>query len=158
MRKTKNGVVNLNLLILAICSLGALPAGAYLGQPSESVAEDVRRLAGAVVRSSQGTFGKTIESRVGESTIRHYIDASSVIFAVAWTGADSAERDALLGPYSQLARDYENAHPLHRPYAPYRKIEAAGAAIEFWKTRKLVKTRAYITSKVPQGMDLDLID
>lgn len=135
----------------------AAPALATLGGPLSSVEADRIMLSasqGAV--TAQGTY-TVYEMTSSAFTVREYVSASGVVFALAWNGLVAPDLTALLGTY---AGEYQQALS-NTPRQPGRRnssvVRAARVVVEQWGHMRSMQGRAYAPDLIPQGVGLDEI-
>lgn len=150
--------MNKPLSVLAVsCCLaavvGAHNAGATLGERVESVAKD-RKALSAVRRSTTTGPNYTVhESASDATTIREYVNASGIVFAVAWNGFMHPDLTQLLGSY---ASDYQQAKRQQPRRRGQRRLQVTGdqVVVQTWGHMRSLQGRAYVPSLVPAGVDI----
>jgi hypothetical protein len=144
---------------LALAALAALtlagPARAALGEPERSVEND--RLALRTERQPAATrAGATVHELRGPGiTVREYVDASGIVFAVAWSGMAAPDLPLLLGAYHG---EYRAAAARREVVRGPRRVESAGVVVETWGHARNLHGRAWAPDLVPPGVSLDDVD
>jgi hypothetical protein len=100
-------------LILTLL-LASTAAHATLGEPEASI-DNVRRATRMTrspgIRRNAGSATYTVhELKSAGGTIREYVSASGVVFAVTWTGHRSPELKTILGNYEGEYRTLARSH------------------------------------------------
>jgi len=138
--------------------LGAVfcPALATLGEPAESVARDRHALAGTQ-KATIKRVGYTVQTiALDATTVREYLNAAGVVFAIAWDGITHPDFDTILGSY---ASEYWNAKQARqRRHGQKRlKIQAQRVVVETWGHMRNLQGRAYLPALLPEGVTTDEI-
>lgn len=85
--------------VLAFLFLGSVPGWAVLGQYENSVTTDQQLMHAQLHQTSgQGYSIKHLRSADGR-TVREYVSAKGLVFAVAWQGPTMPDLQQLLGSY-----------------------------------------------------------
>ncbi|GFO59957.1 hypothetical protein GMST_22820 [Geomonas silvestris] len=135
---------------------GTGPALATLGQKYDSVARDRRALA-ATQKSVSKTAAYTIQELSLESTtVREYINASGIVFAIAWNGMIHPDFDTILGAY---ANEYWTAKRAaeRRHGRKSLRIVTQRMVVETWGHMRDLQGRAYLPAMLPEGVNIDEI-
>jgi hypothetical protein len=134
--------------------LFAPSALATLGEPLGSIALD-RQALSAAERGSTARTGYTVHELATQgTTVREYVSADGVVFAVAWSGLAHPSLEPLLGAY---AADYQAASGQTARVRGRRAQRVAGArvVVEQWGHMRDLHGRAYAPALVPGGVSLD---
>lgn len=144
------------LLLLPLSLSTARPAGATLGEGADSVAKDRKAL--SAVKGVTTTLGKyTIqESASNATTVREYLNASGVVFAIAWNGMVQPDLTSLLGSYNS---DFRNAQQqaTRRRGQKQSRFQGENVIVETWGHMRDMQGRAYLPALIPTGVSLDEI-
>lgn len=145
------------LLLACITFLaGTGPALATLGQKYDSVARDRRALA-ATQKSVSKTAAYTIlELSLDSTRVREYINASGIVFAIAWNGMIHPDFDTILGAY---ANEYWTAKRAaeRRHGRKSLRIVTQRMVVETWGHMRDLQGRAYLPAMLPEGVNIDEI-
>lgn len=137
-------------LLLFAPVLFCLPAFCVLGQDVSSVASDAVHLKASshvLVRSSYAVH--EMRTPTG-TTIRQFASPSGTVFAVTWQGF-SPDLQQLLGEYFEEFVAANSAQSARRGRGAY--IETGDLVVETGGHMRFAVGRAYLRSKVPQGVD-----
>lgn len=146
-----------SLAPLGLCLAAALAAPrarAALGEPERSVADD-RRALQAAARSLTTRGGFTVhELATGGTTVREYVSADGLVFAVAWSGLSQPALEPLLGSY---AAEYQAAAAATARVRGRRAQQVTGPnlVVERWGHMRDLHGRAYAPALLPGGVSLD---
>jgi hypothetical protein len=143
-----------------VAALSAPPCLASLGRaPSAlagtTVAHRARTLAAAGTANSVGYSVNTTTLASG-TTVREYVGANGVVFAVAWNGPFLPDLRELLGQhFTALAGE-----SARRPKAGRNGVRVAhpGVTIESTGHMRAYAGRAWVDSLLPAGFDTDTIE
>ncbi|GFO69942.1 hypothetical protein GMLC_35210 [Geomonas limicola] len=152
--KRTSSVVLLACMTAVLAGTG--PALATLGQKSDSVARDRRALA-ATQKSASSTAAYTIqELALDSTTIREYLNASGIVFAIAWKGMIHPDFDTILGNY---ANEYWTAkRATERKHGRKGlRIVTPRVVVETWGHMRDLQGRAYLPAMLPEGVNVDEI-
>ncbi|UFS70808.1 DUF2844 domain-containing protein [Geomonas sp. RF6] len=131
-------------------------ATATLGEPATSVAAD-RKALGAVQRATTIQKNYTVQEVVSPSTtVREFVNASGVVFAVAWKGLVPPDLTTLLGKF---APEYQDAAG-KTPRVPGRKrmqVNTDRIVVQKWGHMRALQGRAYVPALLPSGVTIDEI-
>lgn len=148
----------LHLALITSClALTARPARAALGEGAASVDEDAKVLAASRGGTSEHGLYRVETVTSGSGTMREYVSASGVVFAVAWNGVAHPDLRPMLGSY---AGEYESALA-RTPRAPGRRhqqVTTGRLVVEKWGHMRDLHGRAYAPALVPAGVSLDEIE
>jgi hypothetical protein len=140
--------------LLALVFLG-VPAFATLGEDVSSVQSDQARMK-AAVRFLPGQAYAVHEMRVPSGTVvREFVSPAGTVFGVTWQGSFAPDLRQLLGThfeeYVQAAQAPANrrGRGLH--------IETDDMVFESGGHMRFITGRAYLRSKMPQGVRADEI-
>jgi hypothetical protein len=153
--KRNTGVV-LVFLAFLITALASGTAFATLGGTADSVESDRAALA-AVKRNVTSSDGYTVhEIAYNGTTVREYVSANGIVFAIAWNGNRSPDLTTLLGSY---ANEYQSAlqNTPHRPGVRHSSIKTDDVVVERWGQVRNLQGRAYAPSLIPTGVTIDEI-
>jgi len=129
---------------------------ARLGESADSIKSDIE----AFSASPTGVMtrdGYTIqEIDCDSTTVREYVSASGVVFAVAWNGLVHPDLTQLLGRYTgEYERGLEQT-----PREPGRKrlrVKTNEVVVEQWGHMRNLQGRAYVPALIPPGVSIDEI-
>lgn len=143
-------------MITSCLGLTERQAHAALGEAVASVADD-RRVLGAshTGTSSHGLY--TVETMTsGSGTVREYVSASGVVFAVAWNGVAHPDLRSLLGSF---ANEYESAlaRTARAPGRRHQQVRTERVVVERWGHMRDLHGRAYVPALVPADVSIDEI-
>ncbi len=139
-----------------VLALAAPPARAALGEGEESVGRDRRALA-AVARGSEERGGYRVhELEKGATTIREFVSADGIVFAVAWSGIAHPDLRPLLGAFHD---EYRAAARAAGPAEGRRARRVAGerVVVESWGHPRDLHGRAYVPALLPPGVTVDAL-
>ncbi|QEM67425.1 DUF2844 domain-containing protein [Geobacter sp. FeAm09] len=129
---------------------------AALGGSAASVASDRAALA-AVHRATTTRSAYTVqEFQSDSSTVREYVSASGVVFAVVWNGRAHPDLATLLGAYSG---EYEAAaqQTARKRGLRRQQVQSEGVVVEKWGHMRNLQGRAYAPALLPTGVTIDEI-
>jgi hypothetical protein len=141
-------------ILLSILAVVALPAGATLGEPVESVVTDQSKLHAkrSVVERQDYTVHEI--TRDDGTLIREYVTPGGKVFGVSWTGPTIPDLSQLLGAYNTEFQNTLGSKPGRRKVAVVRSsdlvVESAGHTRAF-------HGRAYLNSLLPSGVTEDVV-
>lgn len=143
------------VLIFAFLHTGHTRAFASLGDNADSVERDRQALRGTKKITTQNSY-QIHEITSGGGTVREYLSASGVVFAVVWSSGGEPDLNQLFGNYYQ---EYENAepqasHPSRR--APLR-VRSENIVVEKSGHMRAILGRAYILKQIPPGVSVNEI-
>lgn len=144
--------ISLSLAILMI----AQRAQATLGEPAESISKDTKALS-AARRATTTRNSYTVQEIVSAAnTVREYVDASGIVFAIAWNGLTHPDLSLLLGSY---VGEYQQAlrETKHVPGRRHFQVKTNNVVVEKWGHMRNLQGRAYIPALMPQGISVDEI-
>ncbi len=146
------------VLALAL-GLVAPSARAALGEPEGSVARDRAALSATAPRAAQAVDGYRVhEFTAGGSTVREYVGADGVVFAVAWSGYSTPDLAPLLGTYfGEYRAASRAAAPRGHGRLRSHRIEGAHVVVDRWGHMRDWHGRAWLPDLLPAGVDLDVI-
>ena len=142
-------------LLMAIFAV-AHRALAALGESVDSVESD-RKALSTVPSTITVHNGYTVERVDSDSTtVREYVSASGVVFAVAWNGLFHPDLTQLLGSY---AGEYERTlRQTPREWARRRLlVKTNQLVVEKWGHMRNLQGRAYVPALIPPGVSVDEI-
>jgi hypothetical protein len=149
------------LILLAAAALCAAPCFASLGRAPSAFAgtnaiHQARVLAAGGGTSSGATYSVSTTTLAGGTTVREYVGANGVVFAVAWNGPFLPDLRELLGQHfatftSEGARQPKAGHGRVRVAQPDVTIESTGHM-------RAYAGRAWVNSLLPAGFDKDTIE
>ena len=140
-------------LALAL-ALAAPRAQAALGEPADSVAAD-RQALNAAARSLTARGSFTVhELATGGATVREYVSADGLVFAVAWSGLSQPALEPLLGSYAAEYRAAAGATARERGRRTAR-VAGASVVVERWGHMRDLHGRAYLPALLPDGVTAD---
>jgi hypothetical protein len=129
---------------------------AALGGSAASVASD-RTALSAVHRATTTRSAYTVqEFQSDSSTVREYVSASGVVFAVVWNGRTHPDLTTLLGSYSG---EYQAAlqQTARKRGLRRQQVQSDGVIVEKWGHMRNLQGRAYAPALVPTGVTIDEI-
>ena len=153
--KRNTGVV-LVFLAFLITALASGTAFATLGGTADSVESDRVALA-AVKRNVTSSDGYIVhEIAYNGTTVREYVSANGIVFAISWNGNRSPDLATLLGSY---AYEYQNAlqNMPHQPGVRHSSIKSDNVVVERWGQLHSLQGRAYAPALIPAGVNTDEI-
>lgn len=127
---------------------------ATLGEAADSVESD-RTALSAVRQSTTSVDGYSIhEIRSEAVTVREYVSASGVVFAIVWKGLIRPDLKHLLGSY---ASEYEKALEQTPTQKGSRrlKVKTSRIIVEKWGHMRSLQGRAYVPALIPVGVSVD---
>ena len=143
--------------IVLVHVIAFTPVWAALGQPATSVEHDRSLMKGQRHGQTGTGTGYSIETlTVAGMTIREYVSANGVVFAVAWKGTGAPDLPLLLGEYFEEYRDGLTAARNQTPRArkplvlktDHLVVERRGHSRSMWG-------RAYLPSALPPGLAIE---
>jgi hypothetical protein len=140
-------------------ALVAAPARAALGEPEDSVASDRRALSATARTTTDAGPYRVHELVSGGTTIREYVNAEGVVFAVAWSGMANPDLGPLLGAY---AGEYRAAARAARgsPRAGGRRglrVSGPHVVVDRWGHMRDRHGRAWLPDLLPAGVNVDAL-
>jgi hypothetical protein len=154
MNLTASTTMALGLLVVA--AMLATPAHATLGEKATSIAKD-RKALSAVKRGTTAFEKYSVQEMASDaSTVREYVNADGMVFAVAWNGMTHPNLTSLLGSY---ADDYGTAKRQQpRRHGQKRsKVQGEQVVVETWGHMRDLRGRAYLPSLLPEGVAVNEI-
>ncbi len=143
-------------LITSCLILMARPARAALGEAAASVDDDRKTLAASRGDTSEhGLY--TVETMTsGSGSLREYVSASGVVFAIAWNGVAHPDLRPILGSYGS---EYESAlaRTPRRPGRRHQQVTTERLVVQRWGHMRDLHGRAYAPTLVPAGVGVDEI-
>jgi hypothetical protein len=156
--KTTAQITALMLCLVLLAGTLALPrqAQATLGEGVDSVAKDRRAMSAAkgVVTSRNNYTVHEVTSAA--TTVREYINASGVVFAVAWTGMVFPDLNSLLGSYASEFRDAKRRSP-RKHGQKQLKVRGERVTVETWGHMRNLQGRAFLPAMLPEGVTVNEI-
>lgn len=141
-------------LLAASTLVLAQRARAALGEPEASVAGDRRAL---VARSSSATDAgayRVHELVTGGGTVREYVGADGVVFAVTWSGVSNPDLGRLLGAYAGEYRAAARQAPRDAGRRS-RRVEGTHVVVDRWGHMRDRHGRAFLPDRLPPGVSAD---
>jgi hypothetical protein len=148
MNLTTSTTVSLGLLLML-----TTPALATLGEKATSIAKD-RKALSAVKRGTTAYEKYSVQEMASDaSTVREYVNADGIVFAVAWNGMSHPNLTSLLGSY---ANDYSAAKRQQpRKHGQKRSmVQGEKVVVETGGHMRDLRGRAYLPSLLPEGVNL----
>jgi hypothetical protein len=143
----------LSLGLLVVATVYATTAHATLGEKASSIAKDRRAL--SAVKGSTATHDNyTVQELQSDAnTVREYINADGIVFAVAWNGRVHPNLTSLLGSY---AGDYKAAKQQQprRHGQRHSQVQGENVVVETGGHMRDLRGRAYLPSLLPEGVNL----
>ncbi len=141
--------------MLFVLLVAPFPAFASLGGSADSVDADRAVMKGQVqVRQSAAFTVHEIQGEHG-TTVREYVSADGVVFAVAWEGQFVPDLQQLLGPYFDTyvagVREQKANSVGRRPL----NLQLPGLVVQRGGHLRAESGRAYIPEKVPPGVKVE---
>ena len=154
--KTRRGFFFLGLWLLMTLFATAGQVHAALGEPLFSVERDQEALS-AVQSAGKVRDGYTVQELVSDSTtIREYVSASGIVFAVAWNGLVHPDLTLLLGSYADEYQKTLQQTP-REPGRRHLRVKTSEAVVEQWGHMRNLQGRAYVPALLPPGVSTDEI-
>lgn len=145
------------LLALSAAALAtAQPARAALGETTDSAAPQEHPVAVTQRWTSGGGHYSIRESVSDSTTVREYLSARGVVFALAWDGLTHPDLSRLLGSYAAEYHDAMQAAP-PTPGRRCHEVKTDRLVVEKWGHMRHLQGRAYATLLVPAGVSVDEI-
>lgn len=141
-------------------------AHAALGEAGWSLETDRQALKGGAVRSHARPPGSTSSYTIKEipsdsATIREYLNADGIIFAVAWKGRAHPELSALLGSFyddfKSQNRSANRRRGRNRVRGNRKVVHGSRVVVERYGRMRALAGRAYVPALLPRGMKPDEI-
>lgn len=135
-------------------ALAAPPAWAALGEREDSVGDDRRALAADERGTEERGAYRVHELRKGGTTIREFVSADGIVFAVAWEGIAHPDLRPLLGAYLD---EYRAAARDARAVKGRRakRVQGERVVVERWGHPRDLHGRAYLPALLPAGVTID---
>lgn len=145
------GLISTVLLTLAV---GAHPAFATLGADTSSIQSDQARLKASSQVAVRRLYSvQTMQTPAG-TQIRQYVSPEGTVFAVTWQGT-APDLQQLLGPYFDQYVSAAGSQHSRRGRGVH--IDEGDLVIDTAGHMRFVVGRAYLRSKMPQGIASDEI-
>jgi hypothetical protein len=129
---------------------------ATLGEPADSVAKD-RQTLKAAKQTATARDGYTVEEVVSDAnTVREYISASGIVFAIAWNGLTHPDLAQLLGSYTGEYRQALKQTPRTQGRRHFQ-VKTNRVVVEKWGHMRNLQGRAYDPALIPSGVSIDEI-
>lgn len=135
-------------------ALAAPPARATLGEPEASVDRDRRALAAAARGTEDRGAYRVHDMQKGGTTVREFVSADGIVFAVAWNGIAHPDLRPLLGAYHAEYRDEARQSPDVKGRRS-RRVAAENVVVERWGHPRDLHGRAYLPALLPPGVAID---
>jgi len=129
---------------------------AALGGSADSVETD-RKVLSAAPAAITVRNGYTVhEVKSDANTVREYISASGVVFAIGWNGLAPPDLEPLLGTY---ADEYRQAlrKTARKPGQRHLQVKADRVVVEQWGHMRNLQGRAFVPALIPPGVSNDEI-
>lgn len=148
------------LIIGALCMAFVLaPAWrvrATLGESADSVESD-RTALSAVRRAVLPRNGYTVHEVTSDAnTVREFVSADGVVFAIAWNGLAPPDLALLLGSYADEYRQALRRNE-RKPGRRQIQVRADRLVVEQWGQMRNLQGRAYVPALIPPGVSHDEI-
>ncbi len=144
--------------VLTAAALAATPARAALGEPEASVGSDRRALSARTTATARDAGPYRVhEFTARGATIREFVNADGVVFAVAWSGYAPPQLAPLLGTYFPEYRAAAREAPRTPGRRQVRRVEGAHVVVDRWGHMRDWHGRAWLPDLLPAGVDLDVI-
>ena len=159
MRVRRSRLAVRRLLFLAMSAI-ALPSVAFasLGGSATTVDADRVHVQGALMRIERTNAYALHEIRSASGTmIREYLDASGTVFAVAWDGPWLPDMRQVLGEHFNHYQAVMSARRQARSGRGAIAIDDGGLVVEMSGHPRAFSGRAYLSSRLPAGVQLESI-
>jgi len=135
--------------------LGTTPVWATLGKPVSSVADDGKRMGGAVrtLSTAQGFAVHEISAADG-TLVREYVSPAGEVFGISWKGMTHPDLVDLLGDHYPAFRDAPR-RPGHR-HGPL-VVRTDHVVVEMGGHMRDFHGRAYLPDRLPARVSSDAI-
>lgn len=145
----------LSHLALACSVLSASSALAVLGRDVSSIASD-RTSTQSPVRVLSGRDYSIHELQAPTGTvIREFVSPRGEVFAISWQGPAAPDLRQLLGDYFDTYLRASQAAPPGRRHSAH--VDTGDLVVESGGHMRFLTGRAYLRSKLPDGVDPDAI-
>jgi hypothetical protein len=144
------------MVFLAAQTIFVPSASAVLGKPATSITADEESLGGGRIAKSAGNGYEIQEIVTDATTVREYVSAEGIVFALAWNGLVHPDLSHLLGTY---AAEYEQAlkKTARKPGSRSLQVKAPRVVVEKWGHMRNLQGRAYAPDLMPSGVPIDEI-
>jgi hypothetical protein len=137
----------------ALAGCGALgacgTAQAALGGPYTSIATDQAQLRASIKMTAHSAYEVHELTLPSGTTVREYVAASGIVFAVAWTGPSLPDLQQTLGMYFA---DYTSAAQSRRGGRNHLSLKRSDLRIEAGGHMRAFFGRAVLVQAVPAGV------
>jgi NDP-sugar pyrophosphorylase family protein len=143
-----------------LLSLVARPSAAWasLGGTVSTVDADRVRVEGALMRIVRNNTYTLHEIRSASGTmIREYVDPSGTVFAVAWDGPWLPDLRQVLGEHFDHYQTAMRVRQQSRTGRGVVTIDDGGLVVQMSGHPRAFTGRAYLSSRLPAGVQLDSI-
>jgi hypothetical protein len=148
-------ILPFTLVVLVTCFVAGRQSEAALGESAALPGADKQELS---VRQYPATaYGRyTVrETKSASSVIREYASPAGVVFAIAWNGRVHPDLTQILGVYDTEYKD-ALSHVVRKPGSRRAfKLSTPQIVVEKWGHMRDQHGRAYVTSMVPSGVNID---
>jgi hypothetical protein len=141
-------------ILISILAAAALPVGATLGGPAESVVTDQTKLHAkhAVVERRDYTVHEI--TRDDGTLIREYVTPAGKVFGVSWTGPTIPDLAQLLGTYNA---EFQSAIRAKRGRRSGAAIHNPDLVVESSGHMRAFRGRAFLNSMLPSGVTEEVV-
>jgi len=149
------GLVAASAATPCFASLGRAPS-AFAGNTTVHQARALAATNGTGSASASATYSVSTTTLAGGTTVREYVGADGVVFAVTWNGPFLPDLRELLGQHFATLRN-ESAR---QPKAGRGQVRVAqpDVTIESGGHMRAYAGRAWINSRLPAGFDTDTLE
>jgi len=139
---------------LLVPALVAVHAFCVLGQDVSSVASDQAHMKASVRVLVTSSYAIHEMSMAGGTTVRQFASPAGTVFAVTWQGF-SPDLQQLLGEYFDEYLAAASSPHARRGRGVY--VDTGDLVVETGGHMRFAVGRAYLRSKVPQGVDVNAL-
>jgi len=153
-------MLRIGRFVVVLLSLVARPSAAWasLGGTVTTVDADRVRVEGALMRIVRNNTYTLHEIRSASGTmIREYVDPSGSVFAVAWDGPWLPDLRQVLGEHFDRYQTAMRARQQARTGRGVVAIDEGGLVVQMSGHPRAFTGRAYLSSRLPAGIELDSI-
>jgi hypothetical protein len=146
-----------SLILSALFFLPSL-ALATLGEHSDSVSVDSHALKGArrlTQLSTQQNLFTIHEIAVPGSTVKEYVAADGLVFAVTWRGMSRPDLSVLLGSYFTEYQDAASEQIEGRAVRGPLAVQSSSVVVHHHGHMRDIQGEAYIPDRVPAGVRVE---
>jgi hypothetical protein len=141
-------------VVLLVPAVLCIPAFCVLGQDVSSVASDQARMKASVRVVVANSYSVHEMQTPTGTAVRQFVSPAGTVFAVTWQGF-SPDLQQLLGEYFEEYVTAASSQPARRGRGVF--IDTGDLVVETGGHMRFAVGRAYLRSKVPQGVDADAL-